>query len=205
MMIINRTIKTIVVGTILLISISDVCAQTYVKMNALYAAVGVINPSVEFVITPKSTFQSEFVISPWLSIGDKHATFGMFINEYRRYFKESNNGWYVGGNIGLNIFDISKPYLDGFSIKVQDRYSKGYGFMFGGSVGYERKFCDRWILDAYFGFAWISSFYNGYNMDGTIQMSPNPPSQDPFNGSSEWMPNKIGISFGYLIFNPKKR
>ena len=35
-------------------------AQTYVKLNGLYALVGVINPAVEFRLSPHSTFQSEF-------------------------------------------------------------------------------------------------------------------------------------------------
>ena len=43
-------------------------AQTYVKLNGLYALVGVINPAVEFRLSPHSTFQSEFVCSPWKSI-----------------------------------------------------------------------------------------------------------------------------------------
>lgn len=205
---IKQTLKIIALITIMSISITDINAQVYVKLNALYAAVGVINPSIEFAISPKSTIQSEIVASPWKTINGKHATFGMFMSEYRRYFKEHNNGWYLGGNIGMNVFDISKPYLDGISIKFQDRYCKGYGFMFGVSAGYERKLGDRWLLDAYFGFSWISSFYNGYNMNGEIQMNPHRPVQpkypDPFNGSSEWMPNKIGVSFGYLIFDPKK-
>ena len=33
-------------------------AQGYVKLNALYALVGVVNPSVEFAISPKSTLQT---------------------------------------------------------------------------------------------------------------------------------------------------
>ena len=39
-------------------------AQTYVKLNGLYALAGVVNPSVEFVISPKSTVQTEIVVSP---------------------------------------------------------------------------------------------------------------------------------------------
>ena len=78
-------------------------AQTYVKLNGLYALVGVINPAVEFRLSPHSTFQSEFVCSPW--------------HPHRR---------------------------------------------------------------------------------------DEPEHPDPFNGSGEWLPNKIGVSIGLMIFNPDK-
>lgn len=46
-------------------------------------------------------------------------------------------------------------------------------------------------------------------MDGKIDMDPGhqvePKYPDPFNGSSEWYPNKIGLSIGYRIFNPHKK
>ena len=83
-------------------------AQTYVKLNGLYALVGVINPAVEFRLSPHSTFQSEFVCSPWKSIehngAHKPMLFGIFMNEYRRYFKQHNTGWYVGANVGMMAF-----------------------------------------------------------------------------------------------------
>jgi len=203
----NIKIIIIAVGVTLFLGMSSLSAQTYVKLNALYAIVGVVNPSVEFAISPKSTIQSEMVISPWRSINGKHATFGILMSEYRRYFKQHNDGWYLGGNIGMMAFDISKPqFIDG-QPSFQDRYSKGYGFMIGLSAGYEYIFKERWILDAFFGWSWMSSFYNGYSMDGEIQLNPHRPVQpkypDPFNGSSEWYPNKIGISIGYRIFSPK--
>lgn len=183
-------------------------AQTWVKLNGLYALVGVINPAVEFAISPHSTMQAEIVISPWKSIGGYHTMFGILMGEYRYYFKSHNRGWYVGGNLGMMAFDLSKPYLDGWSIKLEDRYSKGYGFMIGACVGYEYIFRERWMLDVYLGWAWMDSHYNGYSFDGQIEMNPNRPVQpkypDPFNGSSEWYPNKIGLSIGYRIINPDK-
>lgn len=45
--------------------------QGYVKLNVPYALVGVVNPAVEFAISPKSTLQTDIVISPWKSINEK--------------------------------------------------------------------------------------------------------------------------------------
>lgn len=183
-------------------------AQGYVKLNGLYACVGVINPAVEFAITPKSTLQTEIVISPWKSFAGKHMSFAILMGEYRRYFKRHNDGWYLGANLGMMAFDMSKPFIQNWQLKFEDRYSKGYGMMIGVCVGYEYQFGKRWLLDAYFGWAWMDSHYNGYSMDGQIDMNPHRPVQpeypDPFNGSSEWYPNKIGVSIGYRIFTPGK-
>lgn len=39
--------------------------------------------------------------------------FAIFMGEYR-YFKEHNRGWYLGANIGMMAFDMSKlPYIEG--------------------------------------------------------------------------------------------
>ena len=182
--------------------------QGYVKLNALYAALGVINPAVEFAITPKSSLQTDIVISPWKSINGKHMNFAIFMGEYRRYFKAHNDGWYLGANIGMMAFDMSKPFIKDWKLQFENRYCKGYGMMIGLCVGYEYRFRERWLIDAYFGWAWMDSHYNGYSFEGETDMFPHRPEQpefpDPFNGSSEWYPNKIGVSIGYRIFQPRK-
>lgn len=182
--------------------------QGYVKLNALYAALGVINPAVEFAITPKSALQTDIVISPWKSINGKHMNFAIFMGEYRRYFKAHNDGWYLGANIGMMAFDMTKPFIKDWKLQFENRYCKGYGMMIGLCVGYEYRFRERWLVDAYFGWAWMDSHYNGYSFEGETDMYPHRPEQpefpDPFNGSSEWYPNKIGISIGYRIFQPRK-
>ncbi|WP_295935994.1 DUF3575 domain-containing protein [uncultured Alistipes sp.] len=203
--------KTPLRKTLLLIALfcmQSAASQGYVKLNGLYALVGVVNPAVEFAISPKSTVQAEIVVSPWKSINRKHMLFGIFMGEYRRYFKEHNKGWYLGANLGMMAFDMSKPYIENWKIKLENRYCKGYGFMVGLCVGWEYQFRERWLLDAYFGWSWMDSHYNGYSLDGQIDMHPHRPWEpkypDPFNGSSEWYPNKIGFSIGYRIFMPKR-
>ena len=186
-------------------------AQIYAKLNGLYALVGVVNPAVEFRLTDHSAFQTEFVYSPWKSINvdgqSKPMHFGIFLNEYRYYFRGYARGWYVGGNAGMMAFRMSKPYIENWGIHLENRYSKGYGFMFGACAGYERIFRERWVFDVFFGWSWMTSFYNGYDLDGRTQMEPHRPVQplhpDPFNGSSEWYPNKIGISIGIRIYDPE--
>ena len=177
------------------------------KLNMAYAVVGVINPQVEFRLTPHSAFQTEFIYSPWQSLGGHPMHFGIFLNEYRYYISERTKGLYVGANFGMMAFKMSKPELFNWHIVLQERYCKGYGFMGGAVVGYEWKFAKRWMLDAFVGFGYMYSNYNGYTLDGQIEMYPHRPADkqpkypDPFNVSAEWLPNKVGLSIGFLLFD----
>ncbi|HAY32027.1 DUF3575 domain-containing protein [Alistipes sp. dk3620] len=205
-------LKTLLILFALSLPTQRLDAQIYAKLNGLYALVGVINPAVEFTVSPKSTFQTEIVFSPWKYVNDhgvdKPMKFGILMTEYRRYFKQHNWGWYLGANMGMMGFKMSKPqFSDGWFL--ENRYSKGYGMMIGICGGFEYQFADRWLLDAYFGWSYMLSWYNGYSLDGTIDLYPHRPVQlekpDPFNGSHEWLPNKIGVSIGFMIFNPARR
>ena len=205
-------LKTLLILFALSLPTQRLDAQIYAKLNGLYALVGVINPAVEFTVSPKSTFQTEIVFSPWKYVNDhgvdKPMKFGILMGEYRRYFKQHNRGWYLGANMGMMGFKMSKPqFSDGWFL--ENRYSKGYGMMIGICGGFEYQFADRWLLDAYFGWSYMLSWYNGYSLDGTIDLYPHRPVQlekpDPFNGSHEWLPNKIGVSIGFMIFNPARR
>ena len=205
-------LKTLLILFALSLPTQRLDAQIYAKLNGLYALVGVINPAVEFTVSPKSTFQTEIVFSPWKYVNDhgvdKPMKFGILMTEYRRYFKQHNRGWYLGANMGMMGFKMSKPqFSDGWFL--ENRYSKGYGMMIGICGGFEYQFADRWLLDAYFGWSYMLSWYNGYSIDGTIDLYPHRPVQpekpDPFNGSHEWLPNKIGVSIGFMIFNPARR
>lgn len=187
-----------------------VSGQGYAKMNALYGAAGVINPSVELRISPHSTVQAEGVLSLWNSVKDpqsgidKPMRFGIMMTEYRRYFRAAFEGWYVGANCAMMGFKMSKPYIEGWQVRLQDRYCKGYGMMYGVAAGWEHRFGSRWLVDIYGGWAYMLSWYNGYSLDGQIDLYPQrpvaPDYPDPMNGSAEWLPNKIGISIGVLLF-----
>lgn len=199
----------VVIATLILACgmVTAVHAQGYVKLNGLYALGGVVNPQVEIKLTKHSAFQTEFVYSPWRELkSGHHMHFGLFTNEYRYYFREANSGWYVGAEAGIMLFDVSKPYFANGKIGLQNRYCKGYGCLAAGVVGYEWRFAERWLLDAYVGFGYLHSKYNGYSFDGEIEMHPHRPDYkqpqypDPFNSSAEWIPTKIGLSIGFLIW-----
>ena len=192
------------------LSFQSATAQVYAKINALYAVVGVANPSVEAAIAPHSSFSIDATFSPWRSVKGRHLFFGMFNGEYRYYIKRATEGFYAAFNAGGMGFDINKPYLfqGGKLLGFNVNNGKGFGLIVGLCAGYQHHFAERWTVDAFVGVGYLRSWYNGYQPDGTIVMSPQGHEDyekpDPFNGSSEVMPFKAGISIGYRIFNPNK-
>ncbi len=186
-------------------------AQRYVKLNGLYALGGVINPAIELPLGARSTFQSEVVWSPWASVTVNGRSgpmrFGILFNEYRRYFRMRNDGWYAAAGAGGMAFHMTKPYWQN-GPRLQQKSAKGYGLILGMSVGYEWPIGQRWLVDAYVGWGFASSFYNGYSLvDGLVEGShtynkgelilrPIGHEHDPWNGSAEWLPHKIGVSIG---------
>lgn len=186
-------------------------AQVNLKLNCLYAVAGVINPQAEFVLSHHSSMSLDVTYSPWRSIKGRHANFGIFTGEYRYYFgRHRASGFYVSGHAGMMGFDISKPRLFSYGkfISFKDGYSKGFGVMLGLGIGYQHEFCRRWVVDAFLGASWLHSWYNGYDDNGKINMTPEhtkpTPYDDPFNMSGEFLPTKIGVSIGYRIFDPAR-
>ncbi|MBQ9137219.1 MAG: DUF3575 domain-containing protein [Alistipes sp.] len=185
--------------------------QMYIKLNGLYALAGVVNPQVEAVFAPHSSLSVEATLSPWKSINSRHLFFGMFGGEYRYYIKkEAGSGFYGSFNAGMMGFDINKPYFfkNGKFLNFNTNYGKGFGLYVGVGVGYQYHINHRWSVDAFVAFAFMRSWYNGYKPNGEVVMDPKGHEDylypDPFNGSSEIMPLKAGVSFGYRLFAPKK-
>ena len=204
--------KRLLIALLAAIAVSGAAqAQVYAKINALYALVGVVNPQVEAVISPHSTLGVEATFSPWRSVKGKHLFFGMFSGEYRYYIKGATSGFYAACSAGAMGFDINKPYFfkNGKFLNFNRNYGKGFGLTLGLGVGYHHHFTERWSIDAFVAFAYMRSWYNGYTPNGEVVMDPQGHEEyiypDPFNGSSEILPLKAGISIGYCLFRGKNR
>ena len=208
--------KTIIFGLLALAIVALPCTakgQIYAKLNALYAVGGVINPQLEFVVGPHSSVSIDPMFSPYKSISigkykDIHALFGILQAEYRFYINREAKGFYVSANAGMQAFDMTRPYLfnNGKILTFEKGFGRGFGMMAGIGIGYSHHFKERWVVDAFFAFDRMWSWYNDYNADGSINLFPRhqrePKFPDPFNGSAEWLPSKIGVSIGYKIFDP---
>lgn len=184
-------------------------AQGYVKMNALYAPVGVMNPSIEFAVSKHSSVAFDATFSPWRSWNGKRSLFGIVLGEYRYYFKQATEGWYLSANGGMTFFNIHRVELftNGHLISRQNDYGKGFSVAVGVGGGWAKHLGERWIMDIFLSVDKLWSWYNRYDGSGNINMHPNGHEgylkPDPFNGSVETLPLKFGISFGYRILRPK--
>ena len=209
----KKTIFTTLLLAVMLALPSMAKSQIYAKLNALYAVVGIINPQLEFVVGPHSSISIDPMFSPYKTIkwGDRndiHARFGILQTEYRYYIKREAKGFYVSANAGMQAFDLTRPYLfqGGKIISFEQGFGRGFGLMAGIGIGYSHTFKERWVVDAFFAFNRMWSWYNDYFANGEINLFPRhqrePKFPDPFNGSAEWLPSKIGVSIGYKIFDP---
>ena len=182
-------IRKILLLLLLWISVNVLKAQSYVKLNGLYALVGVINPSIEMPLADKLTFQMEGIYSPWKSVNGRPMHFGIFLNEVRWHTKESYKGWYLGASAGMQGFYMAKD---------DSKNCKGWGILIGATTGYQWKLSERLMLEAFVGYGWQHSWYVGYSPVTGEEIFP-------YNKSAEWLPYKIGLNIGYKFFDPNKK
>ena len=211
----KKTISIALLALAMLAMPSVAKSQIYAKVNALYACVGIINPQLEFVVGPHSSISIDPMFSPhktikWGNRDDIHARFGIFQTEYRFYINREVRGFYISANAGMHAFDMTRPFFfqNGKTISFEQGYGKGWGLMVGLGIGYSHTFKERWVVDAFFAFDRMWSHYNDYKSNGEVNLFPahqhEPKYPDPYNGSAEWLPSKIGVSIGYKIFDPSQ-
>lgn len=165
-------------------------AQTYLKINAITALVGVPNVGIETKIGEKQTFQFDILASLWKSVDGMPRQFYIFMPEYRYHFREINDGFYIGTNIGFTLFNFQK-----YNYYNSSQYQKGFGYVIGASVGYEKKISDRFVLDFYIGGGNSQGFYKGYFIESDSRYDH----AVYYNKSGEWIPYRGGVMLSYRI------
>lgn len=180
--------KKILIAVLSIASLSTLQAQTYLKWNALYWAVGITNMSIETKLANKWTLNGDLVYSPWESLSGNPMKFGQAILEGRFYPKGAFDGFYAGGYAAHHkLFKFTKwNYIN------SDKYQKGNGMSFGATLGYQIKIDSRWSLDVYVAYGWQHSMYRGYSKSTGEKYVDT-------NASGEWLPYKLGASFAYRL------
>ncbi len=180
--------------------------STYIKANALFLPLGMLNAGVETQLSNKFTFQGDIFISPWKSFMKHEAQIYMIGFEGRYYFNEAFKHWYVGANISAARFVLQKwgywsdepyQYAEGEPIYVKsDLYQEGFNFIIGASGGYQFVVNDKWNIDLYLGIGSSQDFYKGFHRDlGVRYDDPN----RKWNRSGEWIPYRGGVMISYKI------
>ena len=163
-------------------------AQTRLKWNALYWALGMVNMSAETKLADNWTLNGDLIYSPWESFGGNPMKFGQVIAEGRFYSKGSFDGFYVGAYASYHkMFKFTKwNYIN------RDKYQKGDSMSFGATLGYQLKISDRWGLDMYASYGWQHSTYKGFvKSSGEMYVDT--------NRSGKWLPYKLGVAFTYRL------
>ncbi len=78
--------------------------KMYIKANALFLPVGILNAGVEYQVSKKTTVQGEVFISPWKSFAGKDAQVYMIGLEGRYYFSSTRDkltGWHIGPSVNI--------------------------------------------------------------------------------------------------------
>ena len=165
-------------------------SQTRIKGNVLLMPLGMLNGAMEAKVSDKFTIQPEVFVSPWKSFLDKRFEVYYASTEARYYFKESFEGFYVGGNVGVAFFHIKKwNYLD------SPKYQRGTTFLMGATLGYQYKISEKLNADFFFGGGNSQAFYHGYYEGGNERYDD----VNPWNRSGEWIPYKGGVMISYKL------
>lgn len=179
--------KKLLIVSLILLSATELKAQTYIKANALYYVVGIPNVSVETKLGRNWTFNADAVFSPWESFFGRKMVIGQIIPEVRYYIKEANRGFYAGGYVAADVYRMNK-----FTDHPKTDIQHGWGMSLGITLGYELPIAKRWLMDFYAGGGWHHGWYWGEDrLTGGMYAG--------WNRSGEWIPYKLGVAFAYRL------
>lgn len=185
---------------------SAISKKLYIKANALFLPIGMLNAGLEYQLNRKMTLQGDIFISPWKSFAGKYAQVYMIGFDGRYYFQEAFTHWYVGANISVARFIIQKYTYWGEGIEqytpespiyqASDLYQDGFSIFFGAVVGYQFKLSEKWNMDLYLGGGSSQGFYNGYHKELGIRYDDD---GRKWNKSGEWIPYRGGLMISYKL------
>jgi len=185
--------------------------ETYLKGNALFLPIGIVNLGIEKGFSEHITGQADLFISPWKSFAGKHAQIYMLGFNGRYYFDQAFNKFYLGLDFSVASFNVQKfnywndnyyahkngeptPYIQ------SNLYQKGYSFVFGALAGYQFICNDRWNIDVFLGAGSMQSFYKGYDkISGERYDTEGDSMGRDTNRSGEFLPYKVGIMISYKL------
>lgn len=165
----------------------------YIKGNALFLPVGMLNVGLEYQLSKKYTLQGDVFVSPWKSFAGRHAQIYMGHLEGRYYFQEAFKHWYLGVNGGFGVFDLTKWNYSG-----TEKFQRGFSLMLGATVGYQFQWKERWNIDVYLGGGTSQGFYHGYENvppDSFVRYD----GEQKWNKSGELIPYRGGIMISYKL------
>lgn len=186
----------------------------YMKGNAFFIPLGILNGALEYELNKKNRLQGEIFISPWKSFFQKNAQIYMAGLDFRHYLKKNENYFIIGGNFSMGVFDIQKwtywqnqlvesPFEKNIFYNTKNYYQRGFSLIIGVVLGYEYQWNEKWNLEFFLALGSIQSFYRSYDkITGmrTDNLFNAEEKNRKWNRSGEFLPYKGGIMLSYKIF-----
>lgn len=181
--------------------------QIYVKANALFLPIGMLNAAAEFQVGERTTLQPEIFVSPWKSYFGKYAQLYTLGFDVRHYFNDAFKHFYVGTNFSAARYKMQKWNYwsdDPYQYKptsptyiTSELYQDGYTFFLGAVAGYQWQLNSKWNIDLFLGGGTAQSFYKGFHKKLGVRYDTDP--DRVYNRSGELVPYRGGMMISYKI------
>lgn len=125
-----------------------------VKTNALYWATTTPNIGVEVSVAKQHSLQLFYGLNPWKQSGGDQTSLRhwLLMPEYRYWFCESFNGWFVGAHLmggQFNMGGVDLPF--GLMPTLENRRYEGWYAGGGVTAGYQWVLSRHWNIEASLG------------------------------------------------------
>lgn len=133
------------------------------KTNILYWSTTTPNIGAEMSIAKKHSVQLFYGLNPWKSSEGKSLRHWVLQPEYRYWFCESFNGWFLGAHLmggQFNVGNVDLPFS--FWNDLKDHRYEGWYAGGGVSVGYQWMFSRHWNFEASIGLGYDYIQYKKY-------------------------------------------
>ncbi len=196
LIIMKRKIQFLLVAIFCMFSFEAVQAQKRqfaLKTNLLYWGTTTPNLGMEFSSGRKSTLQLFYGWNPWKSSSERKLRHWVLQPEYRHWFCQPFNGWFVGFHLMGGEFNVGEVKLP-FGMFKELRRRRYEGWFAGGGVtgGYQWILSRHWNLEASLGLGYdyikYDKFACGYCGEKLKSSHRN-----------YFGPTKVAISFVYLF------
>ncbi len=168
-------------------------AQIAVKTNMLYWAATTPNVGVEWRLNDRSTVQAFYGLNPWRGASGKSIRHWVVEPEYRHWFCEAFDGWFMGVHALGGEFNMGHVKLPmGVLPTLRDHRYEGWYAGAGLTAGYQWPLSKHWNVEASLGLGYSYISYKKYDCGTCAQRLK--------TGHTHYVgPTKTALSLLYLF------
>ncbi|MCD8309640.1 MAG: DUF3575 domain-containing protein [Prevotellaceae bacterium] len=157
-------LKTVILVSLGLFLGLQAKAQLAVKTNLPYWATTTPNVGVEWRVARRSTLQAFYGLNPWRSTAGKSIRHWVVEPEYRHWFCEAFDGWFVGVHALGGEFNMGHVKLPlGVLKTLRDHRYEGWYAGAGFTAGYQWVLSRHWNFEASIGVGYSYIGYKKYD------------------------------------------